>query len=94
MTDLPAEETALAHASADGHVCGRESAMRVFASAAVQQLGAAHVFVEPEYTFVLFEGGQEIVRYRNAPEMIEALDQYLLTGELPRVGAVFRLLAP
>jgi hypothetical protein len=92
MTEIPTEQSSLAHASRDGHTCGREHAMRAFALALVEQFeGATDVFVTPEETFVQMEDGR-IDRYRNAPEMVEALDSYLLTGEVP-LGE-FRLLAP
>jgi hypothetical protein len=34
-----------------------------------------------------------LLRYRNSPEMVAALDQYLLTGEI-ETGKSFKLLPP
>lgn len=90
--ELPGETEALAHASRGGHVCGREASMRVFAVTAARQTNADEVFVTPEHTFVLNDG--EIVRWVNSPEIREALDRYLLTGEVPSAGSSFRLVPP
>jgi hypothetical protein len=85
------EETALAHAAQGGHVCGPEHSLRAFALAVLRQYPkATDVFVAPEETFVQFE--DEIIRYRNSPEMVEALDNYLLTGEI--TPGKFQLLPP
>jgi hypothetical protein len=88
------EERALAHAGQGGHVCGPEEAMAVYALAILRHAeaeGATDAFVFPEETFIQYE--DRVIRYRNSPEMIEAMDKYLLTGESPRPGRV-KLLPP
>jgi hypothetical protein len=46
---------------------------------------------DPE-TFIKYE--DHVVHYRNSPEIIEAMDKYLLTGELPAPGVAYPLLPP
>ena len=66
--------------------------MRVFAASVIGQLGAEEVFVSPTHTFVAKDGA--LVRYENGPELREALDRYLLTGDVPDAGNGYSLLPP
>jgi hypothetical protein len=87
------EKRAIAQAGPDGHVCGRE---RVMTGCAVgipehfEAQGATDVFVFPEETYIQY--ADRVVRYRNGPEMIEVMDKYLLTGELPSAAMPITLL--
>ena len=88
------ESVALAHASSDGHVCGKEEAMRVFAAAICDETRAEHVFVTPTETLVKFDGEEALTRFVNGDGLREALDRFLLTGELPEEGFEVELLPP
>jgi hypothetical protein len=110
---------ALAHAGPDGHVCGREAALRIFAVATLEQCeGASDVFVTPTETHILFheeaalgaylssESMSEVetddlpdegwlITFRNGDAMREAIDRYLLDGDVEGLaGAEFVLEPP
>lgn len=89
--EVPEEGMSLAHAGPDGHVCGDELALRTFAVAVLEsQEGATDVYVMPRHTLVV--DPDKATRFDNSPEMIEAIDNGLLSGEVA-LGS-FRLLAP
>jgi len=65
--------------------------MRAFALAIIRNSGAEEVWVEPEHTYIRRADDDHLTRYTNGAQMREALDRYLLTGQLPEVGITYRL---